>query len=945
MTELSFNEKDLLQRIDDKEDLRPLFFRKVKGLKWFNALYERGYFNPEKNPKPIKTTEEGYARIPDWPVLNYLVKTAPELSNKENKEYIKKYIDLLVGATNHAKINKYSNYRTWWRFSEIISYIPPEAISLEEIEIVDYWLDDKYDRDLVAQEIGEKWLPKLLELSDDHSLKIVTKLLTLLYKVIFVERKFNEKIIREAKLRFDNYIAKEINKKIACLSGEKIGREAVSVFDEYLKCILVELNNDSWSCIWQPAIDDHEQNKDRDSAENLIIGAYRDSLNGYLKIKPEEAYKYVVHMLTEGYQTIHRLAIYAISKKFYLFRNFVDEVMKKEYLDSNYRHETWHLLSLNYQQFSKDQKQKVLELILNITETDDEGKINEGATAYSKAEWLAAIENHGNEEKRLYKENVGIAKAVPDHPDFSSYMSVGSVEHESPIPLEVLQVLSIEELVKVLKTYKGPDNFFKPGIKGLTKTFKQIVKATPLKFYNKLTRFSKLDLAYIYEIIEAYRDLWTEKAQLPWDEIWSYLLDFCLEVIKQGRFWDSENKKQKKHFVANRYWIVSGIGRLLEDGTKSDDHAFSKEYLQKSEYIITLLLKNEKGNKYKIDSNAVSISINSPRGRCLIALINLTLRSCRLSDKSNNKDHSEVWTHFQSIYDAELNRADIQKPEYEFVTLVTNYLPNFLYMSKEWLMDNLGRIFDQGHYLKWLCAMQGYTYVNTVYQKVYQYLKDNKDFIKALDDKNIENQVKDRVIQNIAMAYIYDFEKYSDKNSLIRVLILRKKIQELNDLIWFIWTLRKRADGKLEKLTKKVYELWPEILKVIDVAAIEGKKIASQLCLWTTFVGYVDKENRNLLLEIVPYAAVSHNSYTLLESIANISQTQPFEAYTIWMEMLKGAWQAYPEQAIRQILTNLVKQGPEGLRKAKDVVSVYLEKGNDLPYKWLQEIIEDLKNL
>ena len=945
MAKLSIKEVDLLKRIDEKKELRPLFFRKVKGLKWFNELYERDYFNPEENPKPVKVTEEGYDRIPIWPVLEYLVKTAPELSNKENIEYIKKYVDLLVTVTNHARANKYSNYRTWWRFSEIISYIPSGAFSLEDIEIVDYWLDDKYDRELVAQEIGEKWLPKLLELSDDHSLKIATKLLTLLYKVIFVEQKFNKKIITESKMRFDSYIANKINKKVAYLAGEKLGHEVVSVFDTLLKSILLKLNNDSWSFLWQPAIDEHEQNEDRNNAENFIICAYRDSLNGYLRTKPEEASKYIARMLKEKYQTIHRLAIYAVSKNFYLFHDFIDEVIKEEYLDSNYRHEMWHLLSCNYQCFRENQKQKVLELILNITRTDDEGKINESATAYSKAEWLAAIENHGNEEKRLYKENVGIAKAVPDHPDFSSYMSVGSVGHESPIPLEELQVLSIEELVKVLKTYKGPDNFFKPGIKGLAKTFKQIVKATPLKFYNKLTRFSKLDLAYIYEIIEAYRDLWTEKAQLPWDDIWSYLLDFCLDVIKQSRFWDSKNKKQRKHFVANRYWIVSGIGRLLEDGTKSDDHAFSKEYLQKSEDIITLLLKNEKGNKYKIDSNAVSISINSPRGRCLIALINLTLRSCRLSDESNNKDHSEVWTHFQSIYDAELNRADIQKPEYEFVTLVTNYLPNFLYMSKEWLMGNLGRIFDQGHYLKWLCAMQGYTYVNTVYQEVYQYLKDNKDFIKALDDKNIENQVKDRVIQNIAMAYINDFEKYSDKNSLIRVLILRKKIQEFNNLIWFIWTLRKRTDGKLEKLKKKVYELWPEILKVIDVALIEGKKIASQLCLWTSFVGYVDKENRNLLLEIVPYAAVSHNSYTLLESIANISQTQPFEAYIIWMKMLEGTWGTYTEQAIRQILTNLVKQGPEGLRKVRYVVSVYLEKGNDLPYKWLQEIIEDLKSL
>lgn len=651
MTKLSIKEQDLLKRIDEKKDLRPLFFRKVKGLKWFNALYERGYFNPEKNPKPVKATEEGYVIIPNWLVLEYLVKTASELSNKKNAGYIKKYVDLLVRTTNHARVNNYNNYRTWWRFSEIISYIPSEAISLEDIEIVDYWLEDKPGSDLVAQEIGEKWLPKLLKLSDDHSLKIATKLIKLLYKVIFVEQKSYEKIIGEAKLRFDNYIAKEINKKIAYLAGEKLGPEAVSVFDERLKYILVELNNDSWSYIWQSAIEDHEQNKHGDNAENIIIYAYRDSLNGYLKIKPEEASKYIKRMLKEEYQTIHRLAIYAINRNFYLFHNFIDEVIKKEYLGGNYRHEIWHLLNCNYQQFSKSQKQKVLKLILSITKTDDEGNINEGATAYSKARWLAAIKKHGNKETKLYQENVGIAKAVPDHPDFSSYMSIGWVGHESPIPIEKLQVLSVEELINVLKTYKIPDDSLKPGIEGLAKTFKQIIKVTPLRFYNKLVRFSELDLAYVYEIIQAYRELWTEKAQLPWDEIWSYLLDFCLEVIKQGRFWDPENKKQRKHFIANRYWIVSEIGRLLKAGTKSDDHAFSKKYFQKSEDIITYLLKNEEGNEYKIDSDAVFISINSPRGHCLEALINLTLRSCRLSDKDNNKDHSAVWSHFQPIYD------------------------------------------------------------------------------------------------------------------------------------------------------------------------------------------------------------------------------------------------------------------------------------------------------
>ena len=44
MRELNAREKDLLHRIDKKPELQPFFFRKAKGLHWFDPLCERGYF-------------------------------------------------------------------------------------------------------------------------------------------------------------------------------------------------------------------------------------------------------------------------------------------------------------------------------------------------------------------------------------------------------------------------------------------------------------------------------------------------------------------------------------------------------------------------------------------------------------------------------------------------------------------------------------------------------------------------------------------------------------------------------------------------------------------------------------------------------------------------------------------------------------------------------------
>ena len=272
--------------------------------------------------------------------------------------------------------------------------------------------------------------------------------------------------------------------------------------------------------------------------------------------------------------------------------------------------------------------------------------------------------------------------------------------------------------------------------------------------------------------------------------------------------------------------------------------------------------------------------------------------------------------------------------EYEFATLVANYLPNFLYMSNEWVIANLDNIFDQSNDLKWLCAMKGYAYVNITYKEIYKYLKENRHLIRALDDKNLKERVHEALIQNIAIAYISDYEKLEDASSMIHQLLVRRKYEELSQLIWFIWTQRKD-----ENLHAKVFELWPRLLGVIDTNNREGMKLASKLCDWSVFVEEVSEENKNLLLEIAPFAGEEYNTHDLLESIPKISKKQPDEAYEIWLKMLEGSSMDFPEEAVRTALTNLVNAGPDGQRQAKEIVSKYIEAVNERPHKWLQEIL------
>jgi O-methyltransferase involved in polyketide biosynthesis len=103
----------------------------------------------------------------------------------------------------------------------------------------------------------------------------------------------------------------------------------------------------------------------------------------------------------------------------------------------------------------------------------------------------------------------------------------------------------------------------------------------------------------------------------------------------------------------------------------------------------------------------------------------------------------------------------------------------------------------------------------------------------------------------------------------------------------------------------------------------------------------LDDPRRKLLLAIAPYADEAYISAELLESMANLSKKQPFEANEIWLKVLEGSAPDYPEEAIQQILSNLIASGDEGKRLALKTVSEYLKKGIERPSILLRELMNN----
>ena len=189
-----------MKQVQDSPLLKTLLFRNVKGLKWFGLLSDAGHFEPSNIPKPIQSKQDEYITIPNWPLTDYLVKTAAEINEENAPEYVPKFLEIIISSTNYAKEHKFSNHHVWRRFAEILAVFPSNQIQVDKLNVIDYWLYDRFDCGMVADVIGNNWLYRLLKETNEHSCLLASKVLTILFSVEFQENEYAGRSKWEAKL-------------------------------------------------------------------------------------------------------------------------------------------------------------------------------------------------------------------------------------------------------------------------------------------------------------------------------------------------------------------------------------------------------------------------------------------------------------------------------------------------------------------------------------------------------------------------------------------------------------------------------------------------------------------------------------------------------------------------------------------------------------------------
>lgn len=924
-----------MARAQSKPELQRILFAEAKGCKWLASFREAGFLQPDHLPAPTAAKQPGYINIPHWPITEYLIGLIPEFSKPEHFDCSSAVLDFIRSTSSYGRSHGISNHRVWLPFAKMVAALPVELVNEKDLENIDFWLDDKYDRGLTAEVLGEAWLPLLLEKEDENARKLAFGVVAALYKtrIIDVQHR-DETTSKKILFRFDTWYAKKAVAKVARQFGARFGFPAVELFEHRLAHALDELRNDNWSAIWRPAIEDHAQNHSADDPDDVLLEAYRDAFIGCIDSLNENALGFVLATLESKRETLERVAIYVIDQKFAQLTLAAEQFAQTKFFSANFQHELWHLLRNHFQSMSEQTQGKILGIIRSMTLPLEDGKTSIKGSAYKRSIWLSAIEHFGGEARRMYELAIAESGIEPQHPDFSSYMTSGWVTHKSPISKEQLSELDVPHLALRLAQYVDSGSWDEPSMEGLASTLRDVVKSNPLRYAAELEQFADLDFAYIEEILRAFNDIWSAKAAIPWDDVWPSLLSFCEKISTQERLWQPEASAQRGAFLGNGRWIVASIARLIEGATTSDEHSIDFSLVPRAAALIRTLLAREQGADFNRSSDPVTVAINSSRGICLSALITLALLSCRVARKTK-ESMTTAWEMYVRDFDREMLLTN--KGVYEFIPFYLIHLANFLFMSKEWTDAQFDKVFDQDNQTKWLLAMQSFAHVNASYEPLYLRLKLGGDFARALAEQALEKEARNRIIQYIALAYIYGKERLNEDGSLIELLLTRRDEEELSQLIWFFWSLR---DSKDVPVQAAALVLWPRLLAIIDPNAESGQRLLAQLSDWAEFIIVVDPQNAALLSAVAPFAAEGSHAWGLLRAIARISRQQPEQAYELWQTMLNHYQPDYPEDVILELFRNILNSRPGGVQRAKKIASQYVKAGSQQIFLAMQGLIE-----
>jgi len=907
-----------LTQMFQKEGREDYFFKVVESPEWLLPLSQRGYFAPQRNPCPIESEDHpGQYSIPHWNVLDYLEKVAKELDRQPDETIGNALMDIIRTVSDYRdhEGKRVDNYGTDWFFVKIMAALPIEFLEVQDMDRIGVYLRSKWRASgLVGAQIGKSLLPKLL---NEQATRLAAPLLSIVIDYDIREQNGQKEFVPV----MDNYWLNELIEKNKAAIAKLFPLQAAGIVLDKIEQI-ISADKGQFNAIWIPAVEDHPQNRFPTRYQNILVRAARDFLDSAADKEPQKTKSLLQDLLDKEHPIFPRIALHIISTHWPDYSDLFWPLLKSELLTNVFlKHELYELLKNNHAQFSE----RELDNILNWIETREYWIPEDGFEdeeqerryiAFQKLEWLTALKESTYQTAiDKYEKYLALAGQEPEHPGFSAWM--GDVQVGSISPIEVADLLQKDnqEIAKYLIEYQDEGEWYgKPSREGLADAFKAAVTNEPQKFSADLSPFLELPPYYLFYLLWAFKDAWDAKRDFDWKA----LLSFCLDLVQTDGFWVGPSKKDLLYPGS----LVSQVADLIQVGTRDDSRALDELLLPLAEKLLIRLLDKAESDMYERHDLLTAV-LNSPKGRVFAAAIDYSLRYAQLR---KDQDPSLRWA--PAVKDDFTRRLDRSFDDsLEFSATLGEYLANLAYLDTDWVMTHINDIFPKDNEKHWRAAMTGYLWPARLYRDLYELLRDNGHYAKALETDFEEKPVRERVIQHLTIAYLWGVEELADPESLFTTLITVWNPADLSKIVSYLWmqrgTLNAEQRSRVLSLWRYVFAHYHDKGELADDEA----NLVSDLSRFSVYLDCIDPESLRWLLLSAPHVQRGHNVPFFVEYLDNLTASSPHEVGLIYLEMLENdIFPDYDQAHIAHTVETLYAEGEKGL--ADRICNYYGRRGH-----------------
>jgi hypothetical protein len=916
-----------------KDAYQYYFFKRLKRLSWLIFLRFYGFF--DRNPWPVEVENQpGSYTMPRWSVLDYLEWCSTQITESENFTFGEALTDIIRSVSKYRDQNgkRNDNYVTDWVFTKIMANLPDRLLTVEDIALVATYLESRWKSTLVGPEIGDNLLPALLNRGQKEK---SIKLFDIATKVKWVNEGGDSSPDSIIDTYWLNDLFERNIKSLANVCPLEAAENVISRITE-----ITERKPSEFNIFEVAAIEDHPQDDlHKGRLPNIIVRASRDLLNALVTKDKESALKMLTGLLQRKHPIFRRLALSVISMNWQVCSSLYELLADRHMLnDYNIKHEVYVFLKLNFSAFQQKEKDRVIDWIESGPDREDKEDLYGKRQAYWRQEWLSAIVQSGYPRaKELYEKYKALTNIEPDHPDFSSWTEMGWGPDPSPISVDILLQKNNSDVANYLSSYKETSRTWRgPSREGLQEAVSEAVRTHPEKFYLDLQPFARIPIDYQYRIIGGFRKAWEEKKDIDWEK----LISFCTQIVTPAEFWVNPKQNEEDN---HRDIIVSEIADLITDGTKDDSRAFPPNLLPQTEELLLVLLARTESKLERPDDLLFEV-LNSAKGRVLTALVNYSLRVARLGDLAA----TTKWTgRVKNEFTRRLNRT--VEPDPRFSLTLGRYLPNLYYLDKQWVEANLNQIFPKDIEVHWQATMEGYLLHGKVYSVIYDLLKSNGHYQKAIKTTFRDKEARKHLIEHLCIGYLLEKEEIEDQASPFHACLDPWDTEILTEIVWFFWTQREYLVDKdaqeiqtsqqdiIKKQTARILKFWKYvygILKSKGTLTENEKKLASDLSRLSCYVKTMNPEALEMMLFSAKYVEKNFNGPFFLEYLLRLCDVSPSEVSEIYIAMLDSSTPVFDQKVIKAIVTKLYESGQADA--ANKISNIYGGRG----IEFLRDIYE-----